>query len=199
MTAPTPIPTLDRRDVLAVLFPKPDDYLFISGLAGSARDTAGLTGDGANLFAMAGTMGAAVPMGLGLALSAPEARVTVITGDGEMLMNVGVLATVATLAPQNLSIVCIDNGCHGETGGQAGMTAGLTNLATIAAGAGIVSVMTISSAQEIEAAAGFLNDSAAPRFLCCRVIAGPPASFNRDLDLARCRRRFRNAYLGVAE
>ena len=131
--------------------------------------------------------------------SAPEARVAVITGDGELLMNVGALCTVANQTPANLSIICVDNACHGETGGQASMTAELTNLAAIAAGAGIGSVLTISSEQEIEVAAGFLTDSAAPRFLCCRVIAGPPVNFNRDLDLARCRRRFRNAYLAAAD
>ena len=148
MTAPTPIPTLARREVLAVLFPKPDDTLFVSGLAGSARDAAGLTGDGANLFTMAGTMGAAVPMGLGLALSAPKAQVVVITGDGEMLMNVGSLATVATMAPGNLSIVCIDNGCHGETGGQPGHTAVRTDLALMGKGAGLASTMTAATAEE---------------------------------------------------
>ncbi len=84
-------PTLDRRDVLSRLFPAPEDYLFVGGLAGSARDAAALTGDGDNLFTMAGTMGAAVSMGLGVALSAPEAKVAVITGDGELLMNLGAL------------------------------------------------------------------------------------------------------------
>ena len=196
MTAPTPIPTLDRRDVLAVLFPKPDDYLFISGLAGSARDTAGLTGDGASLFAMAGTMGAAVPMGLGLALSAPEAQVAVITGDGEMLMNVGVLATVATLAPQNLSIVCIDNGCHGETGGQPGHTAMNTDLALMAKGAGLASTMTANTADDLAEGAKFLIEAAAPRLLVVRVTAGPPTAFVRNLDPAECRLKFRQATLG---
>ena len=194
-----PTPTIDRRELLPRLFPAPDKYLFVSGLAGPARDAADLTNDGNNLYTMAGTMGASVSMGLGVALSAPEARVAVITGDGELLMNVGALCTVANQAPANLSIICVDNACHGETGGQAGMTAGLTDLAAIAEGAGIESVMTISSAQEIEAAEGFLIDSVAPRFLCCRVIAGPPVSFNRDLDLARCRHRFRNAYLAAVE
>ncbi len=95
-------PTLDRRDALSRLFPAPEDYLLVSGLAGSARYAAALTGDGDNLFTMAGTMGAAVSMGLGVALSAPEAKVVVITGDGELLMNLGVLATVASMAPDNL-------------------------------------------------------------------------------------------------
>ena len=137
--------TLDRGDLLSQLFPAPDGYLFISGLAGSARDTAALTADGDNLFTMAGTMGAAVSMALGVALSAPDAQVAVITGDGELLMNAGALATVASMEPGNLSIVCIDNGCHGETGGQPGHTARRTDLAKMAEGAGLPSTMTISS------------------------------------------------------
>ncbi|MCH7937036.1 MAG: thiamine pyrophosphate-binding protein [Proteobacteria bacterium] len=189
-------PTLDRRDVLAVLFPNPGEYLFVSGLAGSARDAAELTNDGANLFTMAGTMGAAVPMGLGIALAAPEARVAVITGDGEMLMNVGSLATVATLAPKNLSIVCIDNGCHGETGGQPGHTAMNTDLALMAKGAGLASVMTANTADDLAAGAKFLIEAAAPRLLVVRVTDGPPTAYVRDLDPAACRLRFRQAYLG---
>ena len=81
-------PTIDRRDVLKTLFPKPEEYLFVSGLAGSAKDAAKLTDDGDNLFTMAGTMGAAVPMALGVALAAPERKVAAITGDGELLMMV---------------------------------------------------------------------------------------------------------------
>ena len=196
MTAPTPIPILDRRDVLPVLFPRPKDTLFVTGLAGSARDAAGLTDDGANLFAMAGAMGAAVPMGLGLALSAPEARVAVITGDGEMLMNVGSLATVATLAPQNLSIVCIDNGGHGETGGQPGHTAIRTDLALMGKGAGLASTMTANTAKDFAEGAKFLIEAAAPRLLVVRVTDGPPTAYVRNMDPAECRLRFRQAYLG---
>ena len=189
-------PTLDRRDVLSQLFPRPQDYLFVSGLAGSARDAAGLTDDGANLFTMAGTMGAAVPMGLGLALSAPKAQVAVITGDGEMLMNVGSLATVATMAPGNLSIVCIDNGCHGETGGQPGHTAVRTDLALMGKGAGLASNMTAATAEDLAEGAKFLIEAAAPRLLVVRVTDGPPTAYVRNMDPAECRLRFRQAYLG---
>lgn len=191
-----PIPTLDRREVLAALFPSPDDILFITGLAGSARDAAGLTNDGDNLFTMAGTMGAAVPMGLGVALSAPEKQVAVVTGDGELLMNIGSLASVATMAPGNLSIVCIDNGCHGETGGQTGHTSNRTDLAKMAEGAGLVSVMVLETGDQMEAAAEFLSDAPAPRFLQVRVTDGPPTGFKRNMNPAQCRIRFRNAYLG---
>jgi phosphonopyruvate decarboxylase len=189
-------PTLDRREVLSRLFPAPEDYLFVSGLAGSARDAAALTADGDNLFTMAGTMGAAVSMGLGVALSAPEAEVAVITGDGELLMNVGALATVASTAPNNLTIVCIDNGCHGETGGQPGHTARRTDLARMAEGAGLASTLSIANPDRLAAGARFLIEAPAPRFLLVRVIKGPPAAYKRDLDPAACRLRFRNAYLG---
>lgn len=188
---------IDRRELLPELFPAPEDYLLVSGLAGASRDAAALTGDGDYLFTMAGTMGAAVPFGLGMALSAPAARVAVITGDGELLMDLGALATVASQAPDNLTIVCIDNGGHGETGGQLGHTSQRTDLARIAEGAGLPSVMTISRPGEIAAAAKFLAEAPAPRFLLARVEAGPPAAYRRNLDPAACRRRFRNAYLGA--
>ncbi len=189
-------PTLDRRDVLAPLFPNPEDYLMVAGLAGTARDAAALTSDGDNLFTLGGVMGGAVSIGLGIALAAPEARVAVITGDGELLMNVGALATVASMAPDNLTIVCIDNGCHGETGGQPGHTARRTDLALMAAGAGLPSTMTVTASGELAAAARFVAGAPAPRFLLVRVTDGPPADYKRNLDAAVCRHRFRNAWLG---
>ena len=190
-------PTLDRREVLSELFPSPDDYLFVTGLAGSSRDAAGLTKDGDNLYTMAGTMGAAVPMGLGMALAAPDSQVAVITGDGELMMNLGSLASVATMASGNLSIICIDNGCHGETGGQTGHTSGRTDLAKIADGAGLTSVMVVETEDGLEAAAKFLTEAPGPRFLLVRVTDGPPTDYKRNMNPAQCRTRFRNAFLGT--
>jgi phosphonopyruvate decarboxylase len=191
-----PVPVLDRRIVLSRLFPSTDEILFISGLAGPARDAAELTDDSDHLFTMAGTMGAAVPMGLGVALSAPESRVVVITGDGELLMKIGSLATVATTAPENLSIVCIDNGRHGETGGQIGHTSHRTDLAKMADGAGLASTMVLDADDQMDAAAKFLVAAPAPRFLLVRVSDGPPADYKRNFDPAYCRIKFRDAYLG---
>ena len=138
-------PTIDRRELLPALFPDWRDWLFVSGLAGASRDAAALTGDGPNTFTMAGAMGAAVPMGLGMALSAPAKQVAVINGDGEMLMGLGALVTVAGAAPRNLTIVCQDNGMHGETGGQTGHTAAGADLEAIARGAGLEQTLTIST------------------------------------------------------
>ena len=105
----------------------------------------------------------------------------------------GVLATVASAAPQNLSIICLDNGQHGETGGQAGHTSRRTDLALMAEGAGIASAMTVSSPDELPDARGFLADGIAPKFLCVRVMPGPPTDYKRDWDLLAGRLRFRAA------
>tara|TARA_B100000315_G_C14582995_1_gene591485 strand:- start:291 stop:905 length:615 start_codon:yes stop_codon:yes gene_type:complete len=190
-----PKANIDRRDILPQLFPKPEDWLFVSGLAGASCDAAALTGNGPNLYTMAGTMGAAVPMGLGLALSAPDRDVAVINGDGEMLMGIGSLVTVATAQPQNMTIVCQDNSMHRETGNQTGHTAGATNLETIAQGAGIISTMTISEPDEIPAAQAFLADAPGPRFLVVRILPTMPCDFKRNFNMAECRVNFRRHFL----
>lgn len=189
--------TIDRRELLAPLIPDHQDYLIITGLAGSARDAAGLTQDGDNLFTMAGCMGAAVATGLGVALSAPESKVLVITGDGELQMGLGSLNTVATQSPANLTIICIDNGTHGETGGQEGHTVNRTKLGMIAEGAGIQSVMTISTPEEIPQAAEFIKTAPGPRFLWCRVLPGDPTKFKRNINPTETRIRFRSAAISA--
>ncbi len=190
-------PTIERRELLPALFDSPDEALFISGLAGAAKDTAAFTDDGANLFTMAGTMGAAVPMGLGVALNAPDRDVVVVTGDGELLMGIGSLITVASMAPANLSIVCIDNLQHGETGGQTGHTSRATDLEAIAKGSGLPSTMTISNPDQMKDGAAFLKTASGPRFLLARVLPTAPAVYKRNFDPAECRVRFRDAFLGA--
>ena len=188
-----PDSTLDRHDLLPHLFPNPDDYLLLAGLAGAAKDTAAWTQEADNLLTLGGAMGGAIPMALGMALAAPDRKVAVITGDGELMMNAGALATVASAAPQNFTIVCIDNGQHGETGGQAGHTSKRTKLALLAEGSGFGSVMTVSAPDDLPAARDFLADGIAPRFLWVRVRPGPPADYKRNWDLVECRLRFRHA------
>ncbi|MDA1326495.1 MAG: thiamine pyrophosphate-dependent enzyme [Proteobacteria bacterium] len=187
--------TLDRRDILPRLLPDPDKYLIVTGLAGAAKDTADYTKEAANAITLGGAMGAAVSMGLGVALSAPHEEVMVITGDGELMMSVGSLATVASMMPGNLSIVCVDNGCHGETGGQPGHTSRRTNLALMAEGAGIPSTLTVETTDQLDAAAKFLVEAPAPRFLWVRVMPGPSSDYKRNWNLVEGRLKFRNAYL----
>src|SRR5882757_5121083 len=143
---------IDRRLLLGRLFAAPDDYLYVSGLAGSARDLAALTKDSPALFALGGVMGAASMIGLGMALAAPDRQIVVVTGDGELQMNVGSLISIASVEPENLTIVCVDNERHGETGNQIGHTGRRTDLGTLARGAGLGSVLTIAQEQEIPVA-----------------------------------------------
>lgn len=130
-----------RKAIAAILENRPDDLLVISGLGSPTYDVAA-AGDVAQNFYLWGAMGGAGAMGLGLALSRPDARVLIITGDGEMLMGMGSLATIAARAPDNLGILVIDNEAFGETGGQPSHTGKTTNLAAVALACGFRQVAT---------------------------------------------------------
>lgn len=187
--------TLDRRSLLPELIPNPENFLLLAGLAGAARDLAGYTKEADNVITLGGAMGGAVPMALGMALAAPEEEVLVLTGDGELIMSLGALASVASMMPDNLTIVCLDNGGHGETGGQPGHTSRRTDLAKVAEGSGIPSVMTVVSSADFAAARKFIAEAPAPRFLWVRILPGPPTDYRRNWNLVEGRLKFRNAYL----
>src|SRR5215469_7265409 len=149
---------LDRCQAVPALIGRHQDFLIVSGLAGTARDVAALTEDGANSYTMAGAMGGAAMIGLGLALARPDKRVLVVTGDGELLMNLGALATIAILDPPNLAIVCVDNGHYGETGYQKSHTSLGVDLEKIAAGSGIKATRMISAEEELGDGARMLRE-----------------------------------------
>jgi phosphonopyruvate decarboxylase len=186
---------LDRCEAVPALIGRHEDFLIIAGLAGTSRDVAALTGDGAHIYSMAGAMGGACTMGLGLALARPDRRVLVVTGDGELLMNVGALATIAVLNPANLSIVCVDNGHYGETGYQKSHTSLGVDLEKIAAGAGIKRTLAIGHEAEIAAGARLIREGNGTAFVLLRVKPTEPPAYKRDLDPAACRVRFRTNLL----
>jgi thiamine pyrophosphate-dependent acetolactate synthase large subunit-like protein len=184
---------LDRREAVPALLGRHEDFLIVTGLAGTAKDIAALTRDGEHAFTMAGAMGAACAMGLGLALARPDKRVLVITGDGELLMNVGTLATIAVMNPANLSIVCVDNGHYGETGYQKSHTSLGVDLEKIAIGSGIKMTRTISRETEIADGARLLRAGNGTAFVLLRVKPTDPPGFKRNMDAAAVRIRFRRA------
>ncbi|HYS74989.1 MAG TPA: thiamine pyrophosphate-dependent enzyme, partial [Burkholderiales bacterium] len=106
---------LNRREVVASLLKRRDGLLVVAGLGAPAWDCAA-AGDHPFTFPLWGAMGSAAMIGLGLALAQPKRRVLVVTGDGEMLMGLGSLATIGVRRPGNLSIVVLDNERYGETG-----------------------------------------------------------------------------------
>ena len=109
--------TLDRRVAVKSLLQNRGKTLVITGLGSSTYDTFAAGDHDANFY-LWGAMGGAALMGLGLALAQPDRPVLVITGDGEQLMGLGGLVTIAVQKPKNLTIAVLDNGHFGETGMQ---------------------------------------------------------------------------------
>jgi phosphonopyruvate decarboxylase len=189
---------LDRREAVPALIGRHEDFLIVSGLAGTSRDVAALTGDGTHTYTMAGAMGGACMIGLGLALARPDKRVLVVTGDGELLMNVGALATIAVHNPANFAIVCVDNGHYGETGYQKSHTSLGVDLEKIAAGSGISASRTIASQEELADGPRLLREGNGTAFVVLRVKPTDPPAVKRNMDPSACRSRFRAALLGAA-
>ncbi len=143
-------------------------------------------------------MGGAAVMGLGLALAQPERRVLVITGDGEMLMAIGSLATIAVAAPRNLAICVIDNERYGETGMQETHTAHTVDMAGMAASAGFGKTATIRDQAALEAQVPVLLEAPGPVFATFKVTTDPVPLVLPPRDGTWLKHRFRGALLGEA-
>ncbi len=186
---------LQRREAVAKLLAKRGDALVVTGLGSPTYDVHAAGDRDANYY-LWGAMGGAALVGLGLALAQPKRCVLVITGDGEQLMAVGGLATIAIAKPRNLSIVVIDNQHYGETGMQASHTGKGIDLAEIAEASGFAGAKTIRTMAEIEAVK---LDTAAdgPRFFVIKVAADSPPRSMPSRDAVFIKNRFR-AHLGLA-
>jgi thiamine pyrophosphate-dependent acetolactate synthase large subunit-like protein len=188
---------LHRRDVVAALLaPRTPDTLVVSGLGSATWDVVA-AGDCDQNFGLIGGMGLTAVIGLGLAQSQPEKKVLVITGDGDMLMGMGSLATIANKAPRNLSIVVLDNEMFGETGGQPTHTAGVTDLAAIAAAAGIPKTGIARTDGDLKSVIQAVHHEAGPQFHVVKVIYEELDSPKPPLDGAYAKDRFRVALLGA--
>jgi len=184
---------LERGDAVPALIGRHEDFLIIAGLGGTACDVGAFTGDAAHVYSLGGAMGAACMMGLGLALARPDRHVLVVTGDGELLMNLGALATIAVMNPPNLAILCVDNGHYGETGWQKSHTSLGVDLEKIAAGAGITRTCTVARPDDIAAGARLLREGNGSAFVLLRVKPTEPPAFKRNFDASFLRDRFRAA------
>lgn len=188
-----PAAVLDRRTAVPALIERPQDFLVVAGLAGTAQEMSAITNDAASVYALGGAMGAAPSMALGLALAQPKRRVLCVTGDGELLMNVGALATIAVMGPANLTVVCVDNGHYGETGNQDSHTGLGVRLDRIAEGAGFPVVHTITTESELAEGKRLLREGGKLAFVLLRVKEGPPLNIKRNRDAAFARSRFKAA------
>ena len=187
-----PSPVLDRRQAVPALIARPEEFLVVAGLAGTAQELTAMTADAPGVFGLGGAMGAAPMMGLGLALARPDRRVLVVTGDGELLMNLGALAAIAVQNPPNLTLVCVDNGHYGETGNQDSHTGLGVALDTIARGAGFPAVHRIDTEADMAEGRRLLAEPGLA-FILLRVTEGPPPKIKRVMSPHVLRDRFRAA------
>ncbi len=184
---------LDRRAVVKSLLADRKDALVVGGLGATTYDLAA-AGDHARNFSLWGAMGGAVMIGLGLALAQPKLPVVVITGDGEMLMGIGSLATVGLQKPSNLTIIVLDNECYGETGGQMSHTQAAADLVGVAKACGIKDARTLETMGEIEAYGTSLQDiTAGPRFANVKIDAAEVERVLSNRDGMFMITRFRGA------
>jgi thiamine pyrophosphate-dependent acetolactate synthase large subunit-like protein len=186
---------LRRRAVVANLLEARGDLLVVSGLGAPTWDVAA-AGDNPLTFALWGAMGGAAMIGLGLALAQPTRRVLVVTGDGELLMGLGSLATIAVKRPANLAIVVLDNERYGETGMQATHTAFEADLAATAQAAGFPVTGTIRDQCELELALPVIRGASGPIFYGGKVRAEDLPLVMPPKDGVLLKERFRAALLG---
>ena len=187
--------TLQRREVVQALLADRGGLLVVAGLGSTAWDCTA-AGDSALSFPMWGAMGSAAMTGLGLALARPERRVLVLTGDGEMLMGLGSLATIGVQRPGNLSVVVIDNERYGETGMQATHTAHGVDLAAMARAAGFASSVLVRDMGGVAVLRQSVHKDAGPHFAQIKVAAEKVPLALPPRDGALLKSRFREALLG---
>ena len=161
---------LDRRAFVKSLLADRGGLLVVPGLGSATYDVAA-AGDHPLNFYLWGAMGGTAMIGLGLALARPDRRVAVVTGDGDMLMGIGSLATIGVKQPDNLVIVVLDNAHYGETGMQASATAHGIDLAAVALGCRFRHARSVSRIEEATDVRALLHDGKGPILIDARIAA----------------------------
>lgn len=196
MSAATASQGLDRREAVRTLLTDRGDMLVVTGLGSPSYD-AYAAGDHDGTFYLWGAMGGAALVGLGLALAQPQRPVVVLTGDGEQLMGLGGLATIAARKPGNLTIVVLDNGRFGETGMQLSHTGLGLDLHRVAEAAGFADVAEIREMAGVEAyRRKLVRTHGGPRFATLRIRPENPERALPPRDGVYLKNRLR-AHLGL--
>jgi len=187
---------LDRRRAVARILRERGDALVVTSLGNPTFDVAA-AGDRAQNFYLWGAMGGAVMVGLGLAQAQPGKRVIVFVGDGEMMMGIGSLATVAVQGAPNLSVVVIDNEHYAETGMQPAHAGRGADIAGIARASGFDAAAQVRTEAELERAAQQILHGAGPVLVTVKVSTDPQPVALPPRDGPYLRSRFREALLGT--
>jgi thiamine pyrophosphate-dependent acetolactate synthase large subunit-like protein len=183
---------LDRRAAMRALLENRGDLVLVTGLGSTTWDAASVGDDDRNFY-LWGAMGGAAMVGLGLALARPDRRVLVVTGDGEILMGLGALATIAVQRPPNLAIAVFDNGRYGETGMQSSHTESAVDLTRVARVCGISETFDIADEAALRQFARLLHSAKVTRFARVAIRADEPPRVLPPRDGVLLKTRFRRA------
>ncbi|HJP14890.1 MAG: thiamine pyrophosphate-dependent enzyme [Nitrospinota bacterium] len=171
------------------------DELAVIGLGSPVWDCTAVEDHTLN-FPLWGAMGSAAMIGLGLALAQPERRVLVITGDGELLMGLGALPTIAAQKPKNLAIAVLDNEIYGETGGQPTHTSFGVSLSMMAKGAGFSDALTAADDEDLSRAVQMVRFGRGPVLVDIKVTQDASPLVMPPREGTALKNRFRKALLG---
>ena len=182
-----------RALVASLLEQRPENMVVVSSLGNPTWDVASV-GDHPLNFNFIGAMGQAAPFALGLAMAKPDRRVVLFAGDGELLMSLGVLATIANQAPANLAVVALDNESYVETGSQPTATAGPTDLEAVARACGFVQTRSVLEEIPLDDIRDMVWQGEGPLFVNIKIVAEAlPLVFPYSFDGATAMNRFRDA------
>lgn len=186
---------LHRRELCAEILEGRGGMLVIAGLGAPAWDITAV-GDCPENLPLWGGMGGAAMIGLGLAIAQPNRKVLVITGDGEMLMGLGSLATVASQRPKNLAIVVLDNERYGETGQQLTHTGLGCDLAAVARATGIENASLVRKQDQLRELCAAMTQSKATLFAQIKVDPEKLPLVLPPREASYLKNRFRISVLG---
>ena len=197
MVEATPGTAIDRRIAVAKLCAARNGALIITGLGSPSYDVHAYADTDDNYY-LWGAMGGAALTGLGLAQAQPDKRVMVITGDGEMLMSFGALATISVARPGNLDIIVLDNQHFGETGMQDSHTGMGIDLSAVAKACVFADTAVLHQMTEVDALCDTLKSTASgPRLYVIKIEATNVARSLPPRDAVFIKNRFR-AHLGLS-
>lgn len=188
---------MNRLDVTSRLIAKLKAEEAVIGGIGNTNFDLWAAGHRPQNFYMLGSMGLAFPIALGVALAQPDRRVFALEGDGSLLMQLGALSTIATLKPENLIMIVMDNGIYQITGAQPTPAASVADIVAIATGSGLVRSSWAADEEDFERLVDEAMSASEPCLIAVRIDDKPGVGTTRR-DPVQIRERFMHG-LGVRE
>ena len=185
-----------RVDALKAVYPRLKSHVVVTIMGAVAVELYNL-GHQANFFYLEHGMGLASSMGLGLAVSLPKEKITVLDGDGSVLMNLGSLSTLARYRPPNLTHWIFDNESLLSVGGFPTATGAGTDLAGIAEKAGAEHVEIADTVEDVQRAFDEASERDGLSIIVSKVEAIGPLSFAMDISLLENRFEFSRYLKGL--